>query len=125
VSDRVERLLTLAAIMERVPVAQFTMSWGIPYMPTGRKKVGCPLGWAASVPAFKADGLRTETSEEGLTVLRFNEAVGLEAARQFFGLSVTETWNVFTPDCYLKTPEVPITPQLVASKLRLLARTPA
>jgi hypothetical protein len=125
VGDRTERLATLAAFLEKLPMKLFCFEWGVPKLPTKKRQFGCPLGWATTIPELKKAGLGTRRGVENEILMSYKEHLGLEAVQEFFGLSFDEAWETFTPDGYrLLREQGQLSPQVVASRLRLLITKP-
>lgn len=124
-----DRLLTLAAILEKLRAERFRMGWVIPTMPSA-KSPACALGWALVQPEFTRLGLVKGRTPDSLLTIRYqwkeekqtHHLHGFQAVMRFFGLTMAEVWDAFTPDGYRAIPVERITPQMVAAKLRELAR---
>ncbi len=109
----------LYTIIKAVPATQLTnSSWG--QMRTGHASMGCILGWAASDPVFRAEGLRlisvigsvTMSLHDdprkvkgcrdygGLIQLEpvFDHHYGVAAGRFFFGLTMPQASRMFGSD---------------------------
>lgn len=109
-----ERVLELAALLEKLHPPRLVMSWDLPFWDK-KRKVGCALGWALTSPRLRKEGLGTVESPEKERVMAYLALTGFGAVARFFGMTFPEVWSIFTPDGY-KT--APATPQMVAARLR-------
>ena len=103
------RLLTLAALLKKLPPRRFTMrkwvgwDWsGDPTLSCGTS--ACALGWATTIPSLRRLGLRLDLGE-GCVVLRRKRRDAVVAyfdgyktiASELFGLTDVEADKLFMP----------------------------
>jgi hypothetical protein len=90
--------------------------------------VACAAGWAGMIPEFRRRGLKTNPSENYIT-LEGSEKIYALAVEKFLGLTCNEALSLFYPDSYTEEdfpdsyteedfPDV--TAQMAANKIRKL-----
>jgi hypothetical protein len=111
------RLLVLADFLEQLPPDRFNLAVWVSSIWQGREDLGCgakacAMGWAATIPEFRALGLRlvrpvspsTGKPLAAIPELAIDEGAdplrGFEAAAALFGLSRTAADYLFDPDAY-------------------------
>ncbi|MBI4182504.1 MAG: hypothetical protein HY521_00735 [Proteobacteria bacterium] len=107
-----ERLERLAALVETLPPATFTLSR---WYGQGR---GCAVGWAAAGdPWFQAQGLRLE-GDGSLKDCRpvYGEKTDWQAVQGFFDLSFEDVARLFVPAAY--DGEMQPHPRRMATRIR-------
>lgn len=109
-----KRLLRLADHLDTVPVEQFDI-----LVIAESTTVACALGHAGLMTCFRRAGLKTDIGSGYITYTDRDghTSCDLSAAEDFFSLSRTETTSLFSSTGY---PSRPITPQMVARKIRKL-----
>lgn len=101
----VDRLTTLRDFLKTLGTDQLDMDRWMHQCGT----VACALGWACTIPEFKAAGLYIEEVHPGKFLpvfepgnIRSGERYsGYDAAKAFFELEREEVWRLFNPDRYV------------------------
>ncbi len=91
-------------------------------IPVECRTVGCALGWAATIPEFRAIGLKLKLMDGGLSdcaTPHYKGAVGFFAASGFFDLSCDEAGYLFDPTTY--GPKTVMDIDYVANRIRDIA----
>ncbi len=92
-------------------------------IPIECKTVGCALGWAATIPEFRAAGLKLHRMGGGLlsdcATPYYKGAVGFSAATEFFDLSRDQSGYLFDPTAY--GPKTVTDIDYVANRIRDIA----
>jgi len=101
-----DRLRMLATFLDDVPPEKFDIG----FYWCGTK--GCAMGWAASIPSFRAAGWLLSDRDQAP---QYQGYVSYDAASAFFGITVDEAYDLFST-C---NPEN-ITAQEVAANIRSL-----
>lgn len=133
-----ERLHTLAAFLRKVKPQHFDLDHWCD-LDGGKLKNGalkergcgttaCALGWAPSIPEFRARGLqlknlaaRGDTPDiDVIFKARGKTYSGEDAAAMFFGLTKTQSEYLFMPDYYPR--EALGDPEYVADRIDALAK---
>lgn len=95
---RVDRLETLAASLETVPDAKFSMAdWSNGRHPvTGEPLTSCAAGWGARIPEFAAAGLRLDFDQSlSAWMIRYRGRSEFPACADFFGISQAQARDLF------------------------------
>lgn len=108
--NTIEKLRTLHNFLTTIPESQIHMdSWYVEGPDCGT--VGCAMGWACTIPEFKALGLGLDAAGNGAYAVRFdppNDETGEEtkfgftAAARFFGINGDQAHYLFNPQAYVE-----------------------
>lgn len=111
-----KRLLKLADLLETVDERRFNLfSWSDPNFYEHKcGTTACAVGWAMTIPSFKRAGL---VPEGYWNVPTYKRSRGWLAIQEFFGLSYTETVELFYVDQYSEENRNPYS---VAKRIREL-----
>lgn len=90
--NHIERLERLATVVMDVPDENFRLSCWM----DKDDKCGCAVGWAAKDPALAAEGLSLTRPKDGVGYTpAFDGGTVWEAVTNFFGLTLSEAWEMF------------------------------
>ncbi len=108
-----ERLRILADFLPSVPERQFNLIfWAEGPRIEECGTAACACGWATTIPAFRAVGLKLDT-QLGMGII-FGELLDWEAVTTFFGLTHHEAEHLFSAERY----GFRATPAIVAARIR-------
>jgi hypothetical protein len=116
---RDEALKRAASKATRIPNTPAFVTDDLGALPVKCQAAGCALGWAATIPEFRQDGLRLKLNEGmGADVMYMGDRNEIGAAH-FFSIPYDVSESFFSPSCYVGVfVTSDITPTMVAQKIR-------
>lgn len=133
-----QRLLKLAAFLEKLPRKRFDYTVWVGYDWKGSPTLdcgttACALGWAAAMPSFRRLGLRIENDPshpvQPAPVITYKGSRGsnIWIACEVFGVEYDQAMYLFTPgqvyELLPRSPGVHATPKQVAKHIRRFVAT--
>lgn len=102
-TPNIERLERLLWVNEQRPVENIRMKAWIYETSPKCGTIGCIVGAGMMDSVLQDEGLRPTGAEAAMYRPAFGELRGFAAIREFFGLSVHEARNLFSPSSYAPT----------------------